>query len=155
MDWLLRAIFKSLIRNGNLRVTTARGSTMTLGDGTGPEAAIRFTSPAVERGILIDPELRFGEAYMDGAIVVERGSIADVLSIVLAQTHDGRPPPLGAVAVADALPPSTAKAVQPPPARPAQRCTSLRPGRPPLRAVPRCRPAIQLRLFRGARPVAR
>ena len=92
MDWLLRAIFKSLIRNGNLRVTTARGSTMTLGDGTGPEAAIRFTSPAVERGILIDPELRFGEAYMDGAIVVERGSIADVLSIVLAQTHDGRPP---------------------------------------------------------------
>jgi len=92
MDWLLRAIFKSLIRNGNLRVTTARGSTMTLGDGTGPEAAIRFTSPADERGILIDPELRFGEAYMDGAIVVERGSIADVLSIVLAQTHDGRPP---------------------------------------------------------------
>ena len=92
MDWLLRAIFESLIRNGNLRVTTARGSTMTLGDGTGPEAAIRFTSPAVERGILFDPELRFGEAYMDGAIVVERGSIADVLSIVLAQTHDGRPP---------------------------------------------------------------
>jgi hypothetical protein len=36
---------------------------MTLGDGTGPEAAIRFTSPAVERGILIHPELRFGEAY--------------------------------------------------------------------------------------------
>src|SRR5215831_15622987 len=72
MDWLLRAIFKNLIRNGNLRVTTARGSTMTLGDGTGPEAAIRFTSPATERRILIDPELRFGEAYMDGAIVVER-----------------------------------------------------------------------------------
>jgi hypothetical protein len=31
---------------------------MTLGDGAGPEAAIRFTTPAVERGILIDPELR-------------------------------------------------------------------------------------------------
>src|SRR2546428_707183 len=66
MDRLLRALLKKLIRAGNLRVTTTRGSSFTLGDGTGPPAAIRFTTRAAERGILIDPELRFGEAYMDG-----------------------------------------------------------------------------------------
>jgi cyclopropane-fatty-acyl-phospholipid synthase len=63
-----------------------------LGDGTGKPAAIRFTTPAAERAVLIDPTLRFGEGYMDGGIVVEQGSIADVLAIVLGQHRDGSLP---------------------------------------------------------------
>ena len=54
--------------------------------------AIRFTTRAAQRNILIDPELKFGEAYMDGGVVIEQGSIADVLAIVLGQDRDGRPP---------------------------------------------------------------
>jgi cyclopropane-fatty-acyl-phospholipid synthase len=92
MDRLLRWALESLIRAGNLRVTTAGGSTFAFGDGTGKPVAIRFTSRAAERGVLIDPELRFGEAYMDGGIIVEQGSIADVLAVVLGQRRDGRPP---------------------------------------------------------------
>src|SRR2546429_8693323 len=89
MDRLLRAVFGRLIRAGNLRVTTADGSIFTFGDGTGTPAAIRFTTRAAERGVLLDPALRFGEAYMDGGIVVEEGSIADVLAIVLGQPREG------------------------------------------------------------------
>src|SRR5713226_5019312 len=92
MDRLLRAALARLIHAGNLRVTTAGGSSFTFGDGTGGPVAIRFTTGAAERGILIDPELKFGEAYMDGGVVVEQGSIADVLAIVLGQRRDGRPP---------------------------------------------------------------
>src|SRR5438270_10425461 len=92
MDWLLRTILKKSIRTGNLRVTTARGSSFALGNGTGPEVAIRFTTRAAEFGILLDPELRFGEANVDGGIIVERDCIADVLAVVLAQRRDGRPP---------------------------------------------------------------
>jgi cyclopropane-fatty-acyl-phospholipid synthase len=92
MDRLLRVVLERLVRSGNLRVTTASGSTFSLGDGSGKPVAIRFATRAVERGILIDPELRFGEAYMDGGVVVEEGSIADVLAIVLGQRRDGRPP---------------------------------------------------------------
>jgi cyclopropane-fatty-acyl-phospholipid synthase len=92
MDRLLRWALQNLIRAGNLRVTTAGGSTFTFGDGCGKPAAIRFTTRSAERGILIHPQLRFGEAYMDGGIIVEHGSIADVLAIVLAQHRDGRPP---------------------------------------------------------------
>ena len=86
MDRLLRAALGSLIRAGNLRVRTAAGSSFTFGDGTGTPAAIRFTTRAAEHGVLLDPALRFGEAYMDGGIVVEEGSIADVLAIVLGGT---------------------------------------------------------------------
>jgi cyclopropane-fatty-acyl-phospholipid synthase len=83
MDWLLRVAFEKAIRVGNLRVSTAGGSTFTCGDGTGTPVAIRFTTRAAARRVLIDPELRFGEAYMDGGVVIERGSIADFLDVTV------------------------------------------------------------------------
>ena len=92
MDWLLRIALRNLIRAGNLRVTTARGSTLSFGDGTGSPIAIRFITAAAERGVLLDPEMKFGEAYMDGTLVVEQGSIADVLGVVLGQCTGGKPP---------------------------------------------------------------
>jgi cyclopropane-fatty-acyl-phospholipid synthase len=93
LDRLLRWAYENLIRAGNLQITTAGGSTFTLGDGTGKPAAIRFTSKAAERGVLIHPELRFGEAYVNGGITVERGTIADVLAIVQGQPN--HPVPAG------------------------------------------------------------
>jgi cyclopropane-fatty-acyl-phospholipid synthase len=92
VDRLLRVALERFIRAGNLRVTTAGGSTFTLGDGTGTPVAIRFTTRAAERGVLIDPEVKFGEAYMDGTVVVEQGSIAEVLAVVLDQCVGGKPP---------------------------------------------------------------
>jgi hypothetical protein len=56
MDRLLRMGFEKLIRVGNLRVSTAGGSTFTFGDGTGRPVTIRFTTRAAEGRVLIDPE---------------------------------------------------------------------------------------------------
>ena len=92
MDRLLRMEFARLIRTGDLGVTTAAGSVFACGDGTGRPAAIRFITRAAERAVLADPMLRFGEAYMDGSVVVEHGTIADVLAIVLGQRHRDRLP---------------------------------------------------------------
>src|SRR6266566_2361620 len=92
MDRLLRAVLQSSICAGTLRITTASGTTFTLGDGTGEPVAIRFRSHAADRGIILDPEMKFGEAYMDGSVVVEEGSIADVLAVILRQQRDGKPP---------------------------------------------------------------
>ena len=83
MDRLLQATFQRLVRVGNLKVTTAGRSTFTCGDGTGAPVAIRFATPKAQRSVLIDPELRFGELYVDGDIVVERGSIADFLDLAV------------------------------------------------------------------------
>ena len=92
MERLLRVALRHFIRAGNLRVTTAGGTVFTFGNGNGPPVAIRFTTRAAECGVLFDPELKFGEAYVNGTLVVEQGTIADVLSVVFAQRRDGRPP---------------------------------------------------------------
>jgi cyclopropane-fatty-acyl-phospholipid synthase len=85
MDWLLRVLIARLIVRGNLRLTTARGTALTFGDGTGPLIAARFTTLAAQIGILFEPELKLGEAYMDGTFVMERGSIADLLDLAMAR----------------------------------------------------------------------
>jgi cyclopropane-fatty-acyl-phospholipid synthase len=76
-----------------LRIITARGNGMDFGDGTGPPVVLRFTDPNAEVELLLDPELRLGEAYMDGRLVLDRGSIADLLAIVLGQDQGGKLPP--------------------------------------------------------------
>jgi cyclopropane-fatty-acyl-phospholipid synthase len=84
MDWLLRFALAHVAR-GNLRVTTARAATFSFGDGTGPPIAVRFVSAGAQWAVLLDPDLKLGEAYMDGTFVVEDGSIADALAILLDQ----------------------------------------------------------------------
>jgi cyclopropane-fatty-acyl-phospholipid synthase len=64
---------------------------MTFGDGTGKPVAIRFATRATEWAILRNPELTFGEAYMDGSLIVEQGTIADVLEVVMRQQQDAPP----------------------------------------------------------------
>jgi cyclopropane-fatty-acyl-phospholipid synthase len=88
MDRLLRFLLKTFVRHGTFQVTTSRGTVLTFGDGTGRPVSVRFTSRAAEWAILLDPELKFGEAYMNGTFVVEQGSIADVLAIMLGQNTD-------------------------------------------------------------------
>ncbi|MGB7257498.1 MAG: class I SAM-dependent methyltransferase [Pseudolabrys sp.] len=91
MDRLLQFLLKRFIRRGTFRVTTSRGTAFTCGDGTGKTVAVRFTTRAAELGLLLDPELKLGEIYMDGTFVVEQGSIADVLAIALGQ-HNAEMP---------------------------------------------------------------
>jgi cyclopropane-fatty-acyl-phospholipid synthase len=89
VDRLLRILLKAFIRRGSFRLTTSRGTTLTFGDGTGAPVAVRFTTRAAEWGILLDPELKLGEAYMDGSFVVDQGTIADVFTVLLGQQIEG------------------------------------------------------------------
>jgi cyclopropane-fatty-acyl-phospholipid synthase len=93
MNRLVRLVLKKFVRAGNLRITTARGTRYTLGDGTGPAVALRFATRASERAVILDPELKLGECYMDGTLTVEQGSIADVLAVLQGPTSE---PPLWA-----------------------------------------------------------
>jgi cyclopropane-fatty-acyl-phospholipid synthase len=64
---------------------TARGGTFTCGDGTGDPVRARFLTADAERRVLLNPELALGEVYMEGTFVVEQGSIADALAILMDQ----------------------------------------------------------------------
>lgn len=90
MDRLVERLLGSFIRHGTLRITTASGRTLTLGDGTGEAVVVRIADRATQWALLLDPELKLGEAYMDGTLVVEQGTIADLLALLLRQ--DRKPP---------------------------------------------------------------
>jgi len=85
MDRLLRYFLGQFIRRGTMTFTTARGARFTCGDGTGKPVAVRFLTADAERRVLLNPELALGEVFMEGAFVVENGSIADALAILLDQ----------------------------------------------------------------------
>ena len=53
----------------------------TLGDGAGPRLGVRLLDRAAEREILLRPALAFGELYMNGRLVVTRGSLYEVLEL--------------------------------------------------------------------------
>jgi cyclopropane-fatty-acyl-phospholipid synthase len=91
LDWLLTIFLRRFISQGWLTVATASGRRYTFGDGSGPPVAVRFTNARAQRAVLLNPELRLGEAYMDGTFVVEQGSIADLLTIVMRQEHIAAP----------------------------------------------------------------
>lgn len=92
MERLLQLALTRFIRSGNLCITTARGRSFAFGDGTGPAVAVRFTSSRALYGVLLDPELRLGEAYMDGGLVLDQGTLPDFLNILLTQDRTGKPP---------------------------------------------------------------
>jgi len=91
VDRLLLVLLRRFIRRGLFTVTTAAGSIYTFGDQSGPPIAVRFTTAKAQRGVLLDPELKLGEAYMDGTLIVEHGSIADVIAILLRQDRTTGP----------------------------------------------------------------
>ena len=90
MDRLLSIFLSRFIRQGSLDVTTAAGNVYTFGDGSGAPVSVRLTNATAQRAVLLDPELRLGEAYMDGSLVVERGSIADLFAAGVGESCNER-----------------------------------------------------------------
>jgi len=87
MDRLLLSLLTKFIRRGSISFITASGAKFTCGDGTGEPVHARFVTAEAERRILLNPELALGEAFVDGTFVVERGTIADVLAILMGQPN--------------------------------------------------------------------
>lgn len=85
MELWFKHIFRKIIRRGTLTVSSSPGRSFTVGDGSGKPIAIAFDSPRVLLGVLSDPDLRLGEAFMDGTFRVTEGSIAEFLDLVESQ----------------------------------------------------------------------
>src|ERR1700759_1273877 len=85
MDRLLRYFLKQFIRRGAMTFTTASGVKFDCGDGTGEPVAVRFLTTDAERRVLVNPELALGEVFTEGTFVVEQGSIAGALAILMDQ----------------------------------------------------------------------
>jgi cyclopropane-fatty-acyl-phospholipid synthase len=74
--------FRRLIRIGDLTVIDADGRTHSFsGADAGPDVTIRLHDRALHRRIMTHPYLAFGEAYMDGTLTLEKGTIYDALDL--------------------------------------------------------------------------
>jgi cyclopropane-fatty-acyl-phospholipid synthase len=80
---LLDLLLKHLVQNGTLLVTAASGQSSCYGDGSGAPVAVRLATRRLERRLAHHPQLALGEAYMDGTLTVERGSLYDLLALLL------------------------------------------------------------------------
>lgn len=76
------SILRSFIRAGSLCVIDARGRHHVVGDDTAPRATIRLTSKRLEYSLAVNPSLSVGEAYMDGRLTIEDGTLYDFIDVV-------------------------------------------------------------------------
>lgn len=75
----LPKLFRRIIRRGRLTLTDGGAFRESYGEaGTGPEVTLRLVDPSYDWKIMLNPELRFAEAYMDGALAVNEGVIGDL-----------------------------------------------------------------------------
>ena len=88
---MLHSMLSRFVRLGRLRVTVEGKPPATYGDGSGPEVAVRI-GRGWSRRIALNPDMALGEAYMEGGLVMEQGSLWDLCELIGRNFVD-RPPP--------------------------------------------------------------
>jgi cyclopropane-fatty-acyl-phospholipid synthase len=89
---VLNQVLKKLVQTGHLTVTDVRGRSHVYGDGSGNAAGFKIVDPKAALKIVLDPDRYFGEAYMDGGIILTEGTIYDLLEVLL-KNVEHRPSP--------------------------------------------------------------
>jgi cyclopropane-fatty-acyl-phospholipid synthase len=92
MDVLLRRFLDHVVTRGALEVETASGQRFMVGDGAQDSLAVRFLDRAAQRRLLLNPELALGELYMEGGLVITRGTIYDILALIASNLSWQFPP---------------------------------------------------------------
>jgi cyclopropane-fatty-acyl-phospholipid synthase len=87
---MFRWYLKKIIRRGSLVLIGPTGQTTRMGQTpAGPPLTLRILDKTTERRLSLNPELTFGEAYMDGGMAVENGTIRDVIDVIFDNMSDG------------------------------------------------------------------
>ncbi|EKF56927.1 cyclopropane-fatty-acyl-phospholipid synthase [Agrobacterium albertimagni AOL15] len=74
------------IKIGHLTIIYPSGRRATFGDRTGEPITLRIKDAVTLWSLMLNPELAFGEAFMDGTLVVEEGNIYAFLELVFTNT---------------------------------------------------------------------
>jgi cyclopropane-fatty-acyl-phospholipid synthase len=78
---LLSKMLERIVRHGSLTLIDAKGKRYLFGDGGEPAVTIRVHDPALHWRIPMNPTLHAGEAYMDGTLTIEDGTLQDFLDL--------------------------------------------------------------------------
>ncbi len=80
---LIDTLLGKVLTTGRLTVVTPDGKRATYGPGDGKALTIRVTDRKVLFDIARNPRLGLGESYMDGRLVIEDGSILDLMELIV------------------------------------------------------------------------
>src|SRR3982751_420562 len=78
---LIEKLVGKIIRKGRLTIVTADGKRMHFGPGGEPSLTVRLADRKTAFDIARNPRVGIGEAYMDGRLIVEDGTILDLLEL--------------------------------------------------------------------------
>jgi len=76
-------VLQRTIGTGDLKIVGADGHVHEFGDRTGPSIVVRIADKRTERRLALSPSLAIGEAYMDGRLILDKGTIYDFLEVLL------------------------------------------------------------------------
>ena len=97
----LKLTLEQTVTRGDLSLVDTSGHVHRFGDRTGQPIVVRLVRPAGRSYLGLDPGLAIAEAYMDGALIVERGRLYDFLALVMSNAQEHGWP--GATALAQSM----------------------------------------------------
>jgi len=80
---LIGKLLGRLLTRGSVTLLQPGKPSRTYGPGGGKHLTVRFTDRKVAFDIMRNPRLGFGEAYMDGRLVIEDGTILDLMRLIV------------------------------------------------------------------------
>jgi cyclopropane-fatty-acyl-phospholipid synthase len=80
---LFRNLLRHVVRKGTVRLIDAKGRSFSYGDDSEPRCTLRQHSRMLDFKIPLVPSLYFSEAYMDGQMTFEEGTLEDFLQLVM------------------------------------------------------------------------
>jgi cyclopropane-fatty-acyl-phospholipid synthase len=80
---LISRLIGTLLTKGRITLIQPDGSRETYGPGGGKALTVRFADRRVAFDLVKNPRLALGEAYMDGRLTIEDGTILDLLELIV------------------------------------------------------------------------
>src|SRR5947209_300237 len=80
---LIGRLVEKLLTKGSITLLRPGKQPETFGSGGGKHLTVRFTDRKVGFDIVKNPRLGLGEAYMDGRLIIEAGTILDLLELIV------------------------------------------------------------------------
>lgn len=78
---LFTSLLKYAFRTQAICVIDARGRKYVVGDGSKPRCTLRLTRNSLNYSLVFNPGLSVAEAYMDGGLVIEDGTLFDFMEV--------------------------------------------------------------------------
>jgi len=79
---LISRLVGTLLTKGRITLVQPDGSSESYGPGGGKELTVRFADKRVAFDLVRNPRLNVGETYMDGRLIIEDGTILDLLELI-------------------------------------------------------------------------